>query len=82
MSRSLKGVDPSLVGPGGEGDDYPRFFTLNYTEILGFEPAHDPDHDHKGETRPRGPKALQAFGGPEVVAKLDGLDLIQVGCGG
>ncbi len=64
MSRSLKGVDPSLVGPGGEGDDYPRFFTLNYAEILGFEPAHDPDHDHIGETRPRSSDPLEALGAP------------------
>lgn len=71
MSRSLKGVDPSLVGPGGEGDHYPRLFTLNYAEILGFEPAHDPDHDHVGETRPRSSKALQAFGAPKVVFELD-----------
>jgi hypothetical protein len=82
VSRSLKGVDPSLVGPRGEGDDHPRLFTLNYAEILGFEPAHDPDHDHVGETRPRGSDPLEAFGGPKVVPELDRLDLVQTGSWG
>ena len=79
MSRSLKGIDPSLVGPGGEGDDYPRFFTLNYTEILGFEPAHDPNHDHVGEAGTWGSDPLHAFGGPEVLPELDRLNLVEAG---
>ena len=79
MSRSLEGVNPSLEGSGGESDDYPRFFTLNYAEILGFEPAHDPNHDHIGEAGARGSDPLHAFGGPEVVPELDRLDLVEAG---
>ena len=48
VSGSFKGIDPSLEGSGGKGDDDPWFFTLNYAEILGFGPAHDPDHGHIG----------------------------------
>lgn len=79
MSRSLEGVNPSLEGSGGEGDDYPRFFTLNYAEILGFEPAHDPDHDHVGEAGSWGSDPLHAFGGPEVLPELDRLNLVEAG---
>lgn len=46
VSRSLEGIDPALIGPGGKGDDYTRFSTLNDAKILGFEPAHDPNHDY------------------------------------
>lgn len=64
MSGSFEGIDPPLEGSGGKSDDYPRLFTLNYAEILGFEPAHDPDHDHIGETRPRSSDPLEALGAP------------------
>ena len=79
MSRSLKGVNPPSEGSGGESDDYPRFFTLNYAEILGFEPAHDPDHDHVGEAGTWGSDPLHAFGGPEVLPELDRLNLVEAG---
>ena len=79
MSGSLKGIDPALEWTGGEGDDYPRLFTLNYAKILGFEPTHDPDHDHEGETGAWGTNSLHAFGGPEVLPELDRLDLVQAG---
>jgi len=79
VSGSFKGIDPPLEGAGGKGDDYPRLFTLNYAEILGFEPAHDPNHDHIGKAGPWGPDPLHAFGGPEVLPELDRLDLVQAG---
>ena len=79
MSPSFQGVDPPLVGPGGKGDDYPRLFTLNYAEILGFEPAHDPNHDHIGKAGAWGPDPLHALGGPQVLSELDRLDLVQAG---
>lgn len=82
MSGSFEGVDPSLEGSRGKGDDYPWLFTLNYAEILGFEPAHDANHGHIGETRPRGSQALQALGAPKVVPELDRLDLVEAGCWG
>lgn len=82
MSGSLERVDPPLEGSRGKGDNYPRLFTLNYAEILGFEPAHDPNHDHIGETRPRGSQALQALSAPEVVSELNRLDLVEAGCRG
>lgn len=76
MSRSLEGVDPALIGPGGKGDDHPRFSTLNYAEILGFEPAHDPNHDYQGDAGAWGSDPLQGFGAPKVLPELDRLDLI------
>ncbi len=76
MKGSLEGLDPPLKGPGGEGDDYPRFFTLDYAKILGFEPAHDPNHDHIGKASAWSPDPLQAFGAPEVIPELDRLDLV------
>ena len=79
MSGSLEGVNPPLEGTRGKGDDYPRLFTLNDAEILGFEPAHDPNHDHIRETRPWGPDPLHALGRPEVISELDRLDLVQAG---
>lgn len=79
MSGSFKGIDPPLEGAGGKGDDNPRFFTLNYAEILGFEPAHDPDHDHVGEAGTWGSDPLHAFGGPEVLPELDRLNLVEAG---
>ena len=82
MSGTFKGIDPSLEGAGGKGDDYPRFFTLNNAKILGFEPTHDPDHDHIRKTGAWRPNPLHAFGGPKVVPELDGFDLIQAGGGG
>ena len=79
MSGSLEGINPSLEGSGGKGDDYPRLFTLNNAKILGFEPTHDPDHDHIGKTGARSPDPLQAFSGPKVLPEFEGLDLIQAG---
>ena len=79
MSGSFEGINPPLVGSGGKSDDYPRFFTLNYAEILGFEPAHDPNHDHVGEAGAWGSDPLHALGAPEVVPELDRLDLVQTG---
>jgi len=79
VSPRFQGVDPPLEGPGGKGDDYPRLFTLNYAEILGFEPAHDPNHDHKGKAGAWGPDPLHALGGPQVLSELDRLDLVQAG---
>ena len=77
MSGSFKGIDPSLEGSGGKGDDDPRFFTLNYAEILGFEPAHDPDHHHKGNAGAWGSDPLKYLGGPKVVSEFDGFDLAE-----
>ena len=76
MSGSLEGVNPPLEGTRGKGDDYTRFFTLNYAKILGFEPAHDPNHDHIGKASAWSPDPLQAFGAPEVIPELDRLDLV------
>ena len=76
MSGSLEGINPPLEGPRGESDDYPRLFTLNYAEILGFEPAHDPNHDHVGKAGAWSPDPLHALAAPEVVSKLDRLDLV------
>ena len=76
MSGSFKGIDPPLEGSGGKGDDYPRLFALNYAEILGFEPAHDPDHDHIGKTSAWGTDSLHRFGGPKALLEFEGLDLI------
>ena len=76
MSKSLEGIDPPLKGTGGESDDYPRLFTLNYAEILGFEPAHDPNHDHIRKAGAWSSDPLHALGTPEVVAELDRLDLV------
>lgn len=79
MSPCFEGVDPPLEWPGGKGDDYPRLFTLNYAEILGFKPAHDPNHDYIRKTGARSPDPLHAFSGPKVLPKFEGLDLIQAG---
>jgi len=79
VSGSLEGVNPALEGSGGKGDDYPRLFTLNYAKILGFEPTHDPDHDHIRETGARSPDPLHAFSGPKVLPEFEGLDLVDCG---
>ena len=79
MSGSFKGIDPALEWTGGKGDDNPRFFTLNYAKILGFEPTHDPDHDHEGETGAWGTNPLHRFCGPHVVPEFQGLDLADCG---
>ena len=79
VSGSFKGIDPSLEGSGGKGDDYPRFFTLNNAEILGFEPAHDPNHQHKGDSGAWGSDPLKDLGGPEVIGKFDGFNLAELG---
>ena len=76
MSGSFKGIDPPLEGSGGKGDDYPRLFALNHAEILGFQPAYDPDHDHKGKAGAWGADSLHGFGGPKAVLEIEGLDLI------
>jgi len=79
VSGSFKGIDPPLEGSGGKGDDYPRLFTLNYAKILGFQPAHDPDHDHKGETRAWSAKPLHRLSAPHVFPEFEGLDLVDCG---
>ncbi len=76
MSGSLEGVNPALIGSGGEGDDYPRLSTLNDAKILGFEPTHDPNHDYQWDAGAWGPDPLQGFGGPEVLPELHRFDLI------
>jgi hypothetical protein len=45
------GIDPALVWAGRKSDDYARFFSLYYAEILGFQLSHNPNHDDIGETR-------------------------------
>lgn len=79
MSRSFKGVDPPLERTGREGKYYPRFFTLDDAKILGFEPAHDPDHRHKGDSSAWSSDPLEYLGCPEVIDELDGLDLAEQG---
>jgi hypothetical protein len=79
VSRFPKGVDPSFKGALGKGDDYTRFFTLNNAEILGFEPAHDPNHEHKGDSGAWGSDPLKDLGGPEVIGKFDGFNLAELG---
>ena len=79
MSRSIQCVDPALERARGKVDDYTWFFTLNYAEILGFEPAHDPDHHHKGDAGAWGSNPLQDLGGPEIISKFDGFDLAEQG---
>ena len=82
MSGSFKGIDPPLEGAGGKGDDNPRFFTLNYAEILGFDPPHDPDHGHIGNPGAGSPDPTQNRGAPEVFHEFDRLDLVQAGLRG
>ena len=76
MSGSFKGIDPPLEWSGGKSDDYPWLFTLNYAEILGFAPAHDPNHDHIRKAGARGTDSLHGFGGPKALLEFEGLDLI------
>ena len=73
------GINPPLKGPLRKGDDYPRLFTLNYAEILKFEPAHDPNHHHKGDAGAWGSDPLEHGGSPEIVGKFNGLHLANQG---
>jgi len=73
------GIDPSLKWALGKSDDYTWFFTLNYTEILEFEPAHDPNHHHKGDPGAWSAHALEHVWRPKAVGKFDGLDLANQG---
>jgi hypothetical protein len=79
VSGSFKGVDPPLEGSGGKGDDYPGLFTLNYAKILGFEPAHDTDHEYEGEAGAWGTNPLHRLSGPHAVLEFQGSDLADCG---
>jgi hypothetical protein len=79
VSGSIEGIDPALEWARGKVDDYPWFFTLNYAEILGFEPAHDPDHHHKGDAGAWGSDPLKHLGSPEIIGKFNGLHLAEQG---
>lgn len=82
MSPSLEGVDPALKWPLGKGDDDPGFSTLNDAKILGFEPAHDPNHRHIGQAGAWSSHTAQNLAGPEVVDKLDGFNGAELGLRG
>jgi hypothetical protein len=65
------GINPALVWAGRKCDDYTRFFSLNYAEILGFQSSHNPDHDDKGETRTRCPDTLEQMAAPKIFSKFN-----------